>query len=582
MSAAATNAGIIMGTAAYMSPEQARGLQVDTRSDIFAFGCVLYEMLTGRQLFSGETASDILAGVLKTDPDWTRLPSSTTPAVRRLLDRCLRKDRRRRLQTAADVRNEIEDAALGIDEQTQEAMPTTPRRRTWLPWTIAVMSLVLAATLAVPFFRSPSELAELRLDITTPPTDDPTSFAISPDGRFVVFLAAEGGSQRLWLRAMDSLNGQPVPGTEGASYPFWSPNGKSIGFSANGKLMRVDVGGNQPQVLAAVGGLRGSAWSEKGVIIYAPNNSSPLFRTPDTPGGTPVPVTKMEKRMSSHRSPSFLPNGNQFLFFGIGTGDAQGIYLGSLDSTESKFLTASDTAGAYLEPGWLLYMRQGALVARRFDASAGVLTGDPVVIADPVGSEPTLGIGAFSVSRTGVVAYRSGSAIRRQLTWFDRAGKPAGVLGEPDASGQATPVLAPDGKRAALFRTVQSNTDIYILDALRSSRFTFDASLDRYPVWSHDGRRIFFDSNRRGHRNIFWGLSDRSGNEELLWESDLDTVPNDVSTDGRFLIYLSLSSESGADLWVLPLDEKFKAGKPSVFLKTMFEERQGQFSPDGH
>ena len=581
MSAAATNAGIIMGTAAYMSPEQARGLQVDTRSDIFAFGCVLYEMLSGRQLFAGETASDILAGVLKTEPDWTRLPSNTPPAVRRLLDRCLRKDRRRRLQTAADVRNEIEDAASGIDETPQVAVPLAGERRAWIPWAVALVSLVLAATLAVPSFRSRSELPEMRLDITTPPADDPTSFAISPDGRFVVYLAAGDGPQRLWLRAMDSLSAQPMPGTEGASFPFWSPNGKSIGFSANSKLMRLDIGGGSPQVLASVGGPRGSAWSKKGVIIYAPNNSSPLLQIPDAPGGTPVPVTKMEKGVGSHRYPSFLPNGRQFLFFAQGTGDAQGIYLGSLDSTESKFLTAADTAGAYLEPGWLLYMRQGGLVARRFDASTGVLTGDPVVIADPVGSEPTLGVGAFSVSLTGVVAYRSGSAVRRQLTWFDRSGKPVGVLGEPDGSGQTAPVLAPDEKRAAVFRAVQGNNDIYILDALRSTRFTFDASLDRYPVWSHDGRRIIFDSNRSGRRILYWGLSDRSGNEELLFESNVDSAPNDVSTDGRFLMYVSLASESGADLWVLPLDEKVKERKPTVFLKTMFEERQGQFSPGG-
>ena len=582
ISAGATNAGIILGTAAYMSPEQSRGLSVDARSDIFAFGCVVYEMLTGSQLFMGETMSDILAGVLKSEPDWSRLPAGTSPAVRRLLDRCLRKDRRRRLQTAVDLRNEIEDAASGVDERPQEAKPRISGSRAWIPWIVALVFLAVAATLAVPYFRSTDPLQQIRLDITTPATNDPTSFAISPDGRFVVFVAASNGPERLWLRAMDTTTLQALPGTEGASLPFWSPNGKSIAYYANNKVMRVDIGGGLPQTLAGSAGLRGGTWSDDGFIVYAPSNTSPLLKIPDTPGGTPLPVTKLDKNQNSHRFPAFIPNSRQFLFFAVGSGDVQGIYLGSLDSTDSKFLTTADTAGAYLAPGWLLFLRQGALVARRLDASAGVLMGDPILVADSVSSEPTLGTAALSVSRTGVVAYRSGINARRQLTWFDRTGKMLGTLGEPDGSGPSSPVLAPDDKRAAIFRNTQGNTDVYIVDAVRSSRFTFDSSLDRYPMWSHDGRRIVFDSNRKGRRNLYSGSSDRSGNEELLLESDEDKAPNDVSADGHFLLYVSLSSETGADIWTLPLDENGKAGKPTAFLKTMFEERQSQFSPDGH
>ena len=581
ISVGATNAGIVLGTAAYMSPEQARGLSVDARSDVFAFGCVLYEMLAGRQLFVGETVSDILAAVLKSEPDWGRLPADTSPSVRRLLDRCLRKDPRRRLQAAADVRNEIEDAALESDEKTQIGVPGSSTR-SWIPWIIALGFLVVASVLAVPYFRSPALSQPLRLDVTTPPTDDPTSFAISPDGRLVVFVAASNGSERLWLRPMDTTTLQALPGTEGASFPFWSPDGKSIAYYANSKLMRVDTGGGPPQTLAASAGLRGGTWSSEGIILYAPTNTSPLFKIPDSAGGTPVAVTKLDTRQNSHRYPSFIPNSRQFLFFAVGSGDVQGIYLGSLDSTDTKFLTAADTAGAYLEPGWLLFLRQGALVARRLDVSAGVLVGDPVVVADSVSSELTLGTGAFSASWTGIVAYRSGINARRQLTWFDRTGKMLGTLGEPDGSGPSSPVLAPDDKRAMIFRSVQGNTDVYIVDALRSSRFTFDSSLDRYPVWSHDGRHVVFDSNRKGHRNLYWGLSDRNGNEELLLESDEDKVPNDTSTDGRFLLFIALSQESGADIWMLPLDENGNPGTPAPFLKTMFEERQSQFSPDGH
>lgn len=228
ISAGVTNAGIILGTAAYMSPEQARGLSVDARSDIFAFGCVLYEMLAGRQLFVGETVSDILAGVLKSEPDWGLLPADTSPSVRRLLDRCLRKDPRRRLQSAADVRNEIEDAALESDEKPQIGVPAASARRTWIPWIVALGFLVVAAVLAVPYFRSPALFHPLRLDITTLPTDDPTSFAISPDGRFVVFVAASSGPERLWLRAMDTTTLQALPGTEGASFPSGRPTGNRL------------------------------------------------------------------------------------------------------------------------------------------------------------------------------------------------------------------------------------------------------------------------------------------------------------------------------------------------------------------
>jgi len=586
MSVAASKAGIILGTAAYMSPEQAKGLSVDARSDIFAFGGVLYEMLTGSMAFSGETVSDVLADVLRKDVDWSRLPANTPRSTRRLLERCLRKDRRRRLQTAADVRNEIEDATLEPEEKTQAAVPIAPRRGAWIPWAVVVVLLAIAGTLAVPYFRPPASAPELRLDVLTPSTDDPTSFAVSPDGHSLVFAAAGDGPQRLWLRTMDSLTPQPLPGTEGGSFPFWSPNSKSIAFFATSKLMRVDVGGGLPQALTPVQSLRGGTWNAESVIVYSPSNSSPLVKIADTPGGKAALVTKMGKFQNSHRYPSFLPNGRQFLFFAVGSSEVQGIYLGSLDSTDATLLTTSDTAGAYFESadglGWLLFIRQGALVGRRLDASKGILLGDPVVVADSVSSEPTFGTGAFSVSKTGVVAYRSGTAVRRQLTWFDRSGKPQGALGPAEGSGMAAPSLSPDGTRAAVFRSVQGNTDIYVFDAVRTNRFTFDAGLDRYPLWSHDGRRILFDSNRKGRRQLYWGLSDRNGAEELLSESDEDKAPNDVSSDGRFLLYVSLSPDSGADLWVLPLNEQGKPGKPTAFLKTMFEERQGQFSPDGH
>jgi Tol biopolymer transport system component len=385
------------------------------------------------------------------------------------------------------------------------------------------------------------------------------------------------------LRRLDATSAQPLAGTDGAGSPFWSPDSRSVGFFAGGKLKRLDIGGGSPQTLAdAVN--RGGAWSPDGTILFARTTASPLFRI-SASGGEPVAVTKLDKQ-GSHRFPQFLPGGRQFLFYAQGTPETAGIYLGSLGSSETKRLAAADTAGVYAPNGWLLFIRAGTLLAQRLDLGRGELTGDPVTVADPVTFDVVTSAGAFSAPAGGLVAYRSGGAGQRQLVWFDRSGKTLGTMGAPDVDSLSGPRLSPDGRRVATWRTVQSNTDVWIVDATRTTRFTFDVSSDYYPIWSPDGSRIAFDSNRKGHRDLYLKPSNGAGGEELLVESAQDKSASDWSHDGRFLVYAGNDPQTSWDLWVLPMEGDPSAGsgqgrKPFVFLKTNFDERQATFSPDG-
>jgi Tol biopolymer transport system component len=595
LSMAATNAGAILGTAAYMSPEQAKGRTVDKRSDIFAFGCVLYEMLTSCAAFDGDDVQDILGAILKSEPDWTGLPRETPPGVRKLLRRCLEKNVKNRRSDAADVRIDIEEALAEL--ATPETPPARGARLAWIA-SLAV-AVVLIVALTVPTVRHlretpPLPPSEMRVEIVTLATADPISFALSPDGRQIVFVASGGGVSRLWLRFLVSTTAQPLAGTESAAYPFWSPDSRSVGFFADGKLKRFDIGGGTPQTLTTVTGPRGGTWNADGVILFTTTTASPLFRVPAS-GGQAVPVTKLD-RQSSHRFPFFLPDGRQFLFLAQGTPETGGIYLGSLDSAEPRRLTAADTAGIYLPSGmagWLLWVRAGTLVVQRLDLERKVLTGDPVTLADPVAFDPATLASAVSVSAAGLVAYRAGGANRRQLYWFDRSGKALSPIGAPDENALSAPRVSPDGRRVAVWRTVQGNADIFLLDGTRMSRFTFDPASDRYPIWSPDGSRIVFDSNRKGQRDLYQKLSSGVGAEELLVESPQDKTPSDWSAAGQFILYQSNDPQTARDLWVRPMSvaNASPAGrsqqetegdrKPWVFLKTSFDESFGQFSPDG-
>jgi eukaryotic-like serine/threonine-protein kinase len=569
----ATNAGVILGTAAYMSPEQAKGRTVDKRTDIFAFGCVLYEMLTGRPAFGGEDIPEILSMVLQRDPDWELLPPKVTPRIRELLRLCLEKDLKTRRRDAGDVRIDIE-RTINTPHEISAAV-TASRIRERLAWGVAAVSLIGMAALAVPAARYLRETSapEMRVEISMPTNSDPLSFALSPDGRQLAFVTSADGRPRLWVRALDKMGAQPLVGTDGARYPFWSPDSRSIGFFDGQKLKRIELAGGLAQPITnAVG--RGGTWNADGVILFAPIGPGPLFRITAS-GGEAVAVTKLDKQVS-HRFPQFLPGGRQFLFYAQGTPETAGIWLGSLDAPQTKRLTAADAAGVYAPGGWLLFIRAGTLMAQRLDLDRQQLTGDPVTVADPVAFDLNNSV-AVSVSATGLLAYRAGGTNRRQLTWFDRSGKVLGAVGSPDENTLASPRLSPDGRRVAVSRSLQGNQDIWFLDGTRTTHFTFDASSDTSPLWSPDGSRIVFTSDRKGlgHGDLYQKPASGAGSEQLLWESAEVKRTADWSTDGRFILYNNLLD---AAIWILPLEGD---RKPFVFLKTSFRIQGGQFSPDG-
>ncbi len=579
---AATAGGSILGTAAYMSPEQARGKTVDKRTDVWAFGCVLYEMLTGLQVFGGDTITDIVAAVVKNEPEWTALPADTPPAIRRLLKRCLAKDARERLHDIGDARLDIAEAQSEPTQAPVVASPMSHTRssRAWpIAAAVAALTAIALAWPAVLHLRETApDAPEMRLEIATPTTSDPFSFAVSPDGRRLVFVATGDGRPRLWLRALDTASAQLLAGTEEGSLPFWSPDGRSIGFFGGGKLRRLDLNGGPPQALADAAGGRGGTWGRDGVILFAPVAGGGIVRVPAA-GGEAVPVTRPTTGQANHHFPHFLPDGRQFLFFAQGTNERIGVYLGALDGGEPVRLTAAESAPAFLPPDWVLWVRQGALVARRIDLPRRALTGEAVTLADPVGFDGALATGAFAVSAAGLVAYRAGGTSRRQLTWVDRTGRVLGTIGAADDEALQYPELAPDGRRVAVDRTVKGNRDVWVFDVSRGvpTRLTFDASQDMWPTWTPDGQTIVFRSTRTGGGDFYQKPASGAGNERALFTSPDTKYPLEWSPDGRFLLYRSDDPKTGSDLWIFPRD----GPTPKPFVQTPFVEAQGEFSPDG-
>jgi eukaryotic-like serine/threonine-protein kinase len=577
---AGSREGGVTGTPAYMSPEQVRGEPVDTRSDVWAFGCVLYEMLTARQAFGCTTMEETFAAILERDADWERLPPNVPIGIRRTLHRCLERDPRRRLHHIADARIEIEDAANDPEGTDATLGQESSRRRVrTLGISTAVLALALVAVLGAWFLRPPALAPEPRVvDITTPGTSDPYSFAISPDARRIAFVADHEGQPTLWVRALDSAEMHALSGTEGARRPFWSPDSRSIGFFANSELKRIAArGGSAQTVTYALAGTT-AAWAPDGTILFS-STGSPSLRRVNVEGGKVEAATMPAADSTGHRHPQFLPGGRQFLFFVGGTDAVRGVYLGSLGSAEVTRLVVSDTQGAYVAPGWLLFMRQGTLSAQRFDLARRALSGEPTTIADSVAFEPIYGIGAFSTSDTGVLAWRTGRAPVTRLSWFDRSGHALGTLGSLDQAGLSNLRLSPDDRRVAAERTLQNETDLWLLDSTHQTRLTrgSDASIARLPVWSPDGGRIAFESVHSGTVALAVKPSTGDGAEEALFESAETKIPCDWSPDGRFLLYYIPDPKTGTDLWVLPQDTRV----PFVFLKTEANELWGQFSPDG-
>jgi len=592
LSAAPTMQGVIMGTAAYMSPEQARGKAVTKATDIFAFGAVLYELLTGKQAFQGEDVGDILATVVKTEPDWSRLPEATPSAIRTLLKRCLRKDRRQRLQDAASLRIEIEDVLSGASAGEPVSAAVAQRRRP-IGWMVAAAVLFLATVglgAGVAYlYRALGEVEPVRFFVSAPVKtvfDSGTvgrgfsSGVISPDGRQIAFTARDAaGKVLVWVRPLDTLAAQALQGTDGAALPFWSPDSRSLGFFAEGKLKRIDAAGGPVQTLCDAPTGRGGTWNRDGVILFAPSTQGPVYRVASA-GGEPVAVTKLTPPQTGHRLPSFLPDGRHFLY--VTTGGANlGVYVGAVDSAESKRLLDADSNGLYSSSGDLLFVRQGTLLRQSFDARTLELSGDPTPVAEQVAVGIPL-IGAFSASENGVLVYRNGpvSGGNMQLAWFDRTGRAVETFGTP--GGYRGVDVSPDGQRIAVHRHDGTGGDIWLFESARRGtmlRFTFDVSQDNsMPIWSPDGSRIAFGSRRNGKWGLYLKPANGTGREELLFESDLAKTPMSWSPDGKTIVYWVVDPQTGSDQWVLPLTGDRKA---VPFLQSPFIEQWPQISPDG-
>src|SRR5436190_1122890 len=470
-----TGVGMILGTAAYMSPEQAKGRPADKRSDLWAFGCVFYEMLTGTRPFAGADVTETIAAVVRAEPNWSTLPADTPAAIRRLLRRCLEKDRLRRLPDAAVARLEIDDA-LTVPDAAVSGNPVGRRQTmTLVAWLVAAVAVTAAVTVAMsPVRRVASDSVPFRFEIATPPTTESASFALSPDGRQLVFVATGQRGSQLWLRSLDEVTAQPLAETEGASQPFWAPDSRSLGFFADGQLKRLHLGAGRPQVLAEARNPAGGAWNLYGDIIFSPNQASPLMRVAAT-GGTTTVVARLAPGERSHRFPVFLPDGRRFLvLFALSGPETEGIYLTSLDSPETRRRLLPDVSPVgYAPPGYLLLVRQGVLMAAPFNAARGTLLGEPTAVAP--GKDSYNGVQFFSVSASGLLAYRTrGPVSSSRLTWIDRNGRETSGL-----SPSGFPHLSPDGQHVPVARYMTHNFDIWLFDAARSVArpLTFDPSI---------------------------------------------------------------------------------------------------------
>lgn len=590
----ATYAGTILGTPAYMSPQQAQSKPIDQRTDIWAFGCVLYEILTSQMPFHGETLTDTLAAVLKEDPDWSRLPATTQPQVRSLLQRCLKKEVKQRLQAIGDARIVLEEVLSGapLDRMLGAvAQPAKPWRG-WLPWALTALLFVTLVPIAFLYFRgTPPEGEPVRFQISLPASS--RSFTLSPDGRRLAFIAPGlNGRNLIWIRALDALEARPLPGTENASAPpvFWSPDSRLIAFQAGSVLKKIDLAGAPPQDICESQALvLGGAWNRKGIIIFGTDGDGIMQVA--AAGGVATRLTTASGYDQVHVFPSFLPDGRHFVY--LRESDKPGVAVGSLDAKpeqqDPKTFLATPLMPIYVpsaDPaqGRLLFMREGTLMAQSFDSRRLALSGEPIAVAEQVGN---LFLSAsFSASANGVLAYRRASG-PSALTWYDRQGKVLSIAREP-AAYTYTVALSPDGARVATSRVDPAvtgpNTGIWLHEFGRSvsSRLTFDSAPDIAPVWSPDGSRIAFAAVRAGGTGLYQKNSNGAGREEVLLPPANDfKVSNDWSRDGRFLLYTIQDRKTNSDLWVAPLTADAQLSGPSTpFANTAFTEQQGQFSPD--
>jgi len=590
VSAVATRVGVLLGTAAYMSPEQARGKRVDRRADIWAFGCVLYEMLTGRAAFIGETTSDILACVIRAEPDWSSLPSIVPWRVRELLRSCLQKEPKKRLQAIGDARIAIEEALSGTPQDVWGLKARNVPPPVWLravPWASGIL-LALVVGVGVWELHPRPEAAQIVHFSFSPPEGDSlvfrfgsTPLAISRDGTKVVFLARHGGTPQLYVRRMDRLESEPLAGTDNGDNPFFSPDGKWVGFFADGKLKKISVVGGTPVTLcdAPADVSVTGAWAPDDSIIFALQTGSGLMRVPAA-GGTPQPFTRLDtsKGEKTHHGPEILPGGKAVVYASASFDGRQwdwAIAVATLKTGEVKTLPIRSGHARYIPGGYLAFERQEGLFVVPFDLQRLEVTGSPFPILQEQG---------FAFSETGSLAYVPRGATLGNLAWVDRKGV-VEPLGTPTRDYAGRVQLSPDGKRVVVVIATEDSYDVWTYDILHEAltRLTLGDGDCVAPIWSPDGRRIAFSRYKGENISIVAEAVDGSGIEETLLPGQTRTMisyilPASWSPDGKFLVYGQIGRSGKRELWVLPLEGE---RKPRALLANQFDNGPGSFSPDG-
>jgi eukaryotic-like serine/threonine-protein kinase len=594
-SAALSVAGSVIGTVQYMSPEQIQGIEADARSDVFAFGLLLFEMATGKRAFEGKTQASVVGQILAVDPPPVSALRADSPAgLDRVIRLCMEKDPDERIQTAHDLKLQLQ----GISEAptaslTSEPPAVTPTRGSWLPWAAVALLGLVAAGLGVIAYTRGAEAPTSSLHAYILPPEKATFVlagnvsgqpVISPDGKRLAFVAkAADGNQQLWIRPLSSAVAQAMSGTQNATYPFWSPDSRYVGFFANGKLNKVDASGGPPQVLCDATG-RGGTWSSTGTIIFAKDTLTGLMRT-DAAGGTPVDVTTLGTEETSHRWPDFLPDGKHFLYFAHNTTPGHsGVFLASLDSKQSKLIFHNDSNAIYAAPGYLLFVRDNTLMAQPFDASKLALTGEARPLADHVAVNTDIWRSIITASDNGMLLYQGGTTGgTSQLVWYDRAGK-AGQLVLPASGDYHTPLLSPDDSKLVVDIDDNGIGDLWVIDLARATktRITFGPNPSTNPVWWPDGKSVVYASGATGSQTTLYRKNaDGTGSPNKLLEIPGSVLfPFSVTRDGQYLVFMKLDQRNtnNWDIWALPM---FGDRKPFPVVSTPFMDVTGVVSPDG-
>ncbi len=586
-----TAAGTVLGTYQYMAPEQLEGKDVDFRTDIFSFGAVLYEMATGRRAFSGASQASLIGAIMHEAPaPVSSIQPMTPPAFDRVVQTCLAKDPEERWQTAHDVKLQLKWIAEGGSVMGLPA-PVAARRksREKVAWAAAAVAALAATVFAVGFFlRTPATPRQVRFEIAPiPQLTQVGSPRLSPDGLHMAFHGIDGeGNSQIWLRDLSSLEARPIAGTEGAgtgaeneSRPIWSADSRYIAFFIGTKLKKVPVSGGPAQTICEAAGADGS-WSSRGEIVFDGSAADPLWRVSAAGGIAKAEVSPADlEGVVSVGWPEFLPDGRRFLYIGEPEGGTSTVMLHTLDDKADVVLTTADSRVQYAEPGYLIYVLDGMLVAHPFDADKGEITGEPMPLADNIGAS-AVGLADFSASTDRTLAFRSGESGGRQLRWFDREGRQLGDLAAANEFRNFR--LSPDGRRVVteIVDQAAGNLDLWIHDLERgtASRFTFDAGNDGGPMWTPDGANVIYTSAKEGSVSLLRKAASGTGATEVLLSSESNILAGDMAPDGKHLLYMTNGGETSWDIWALALDG---SGETWPLLQSEFVEVRPSFSPDG-